>query len=113
MSNSPQPGWTTRCRIERVVDGDTLDVTVIRKIRVRLLECWAPEKTQPAGRESLEAIKQHEGEEAILFIPTESDTLDEIMTFGRVLGHVWLTGDDRSLSERQVEQGHATKEKVK
>jgi len=40
---TPSLGWTTRASIERVIDGDTLDVTICRRVRVRLLDCWAPE----------------------------------------------------------------------
>ena len=41
---APDPGWTTRGVISRVIDGDTVEVEITRKIVVRLRDCWAPEK---------------------------------------------------------------------
>ena len=33
---APDPGWTTRGVITRVIDGDTVEVTIKRTLRVRL-----------------------------------------------------------------------------
>lgn len=112
----PAHGWSTPCLIDRVIDGDTIEVTVTRKLRVRLLDCYAPEvkgAEKPQGVKSSDHLKALAlGATGTLFIPTEdARNMGDILTLGRVLGHVWIDGSDLSLSELQVQSGHATKEK--
>jgi endonuclease YncB( thermonuclease family) len=116
MSKAPESGWSTPAVVTRVIDGDTLEVEIRRTVRVRLLDCWSPEsRTRNAAekRRGL-AAKAHleqlaAGRPCQLQIPTAGDgQLLELITLGRFLGRVWIEGDDRSLSERQVEAGHAT-----
>lgn len=103
----------------RVIDGDTVDVEVTRTIRVRLLDCWAPESRtrnkaeKAAGLESKEALKRWiEGQPVTLHIPTHSGDIAEALTMGRVLGHLWSKGGD-NVSESQVCLGFATRKKAK
>jgi endonuclease YncB( thermonuclease family) len=121
---APEYGWTTPARVLRVIDGDTLEVEVRRVVRIRMLDCWAPEsKADPrvpaderetqkalglASKASLEKVAQDQ--EVIVRIPTRSDVdISHVFTLGRVLGHVWLQkSPEESLSERQVRLGHAT-----
>lgn len=120
----PAPSWTTPAKVIRVIDGDTLEMELRHTIRVRLLDCWAPEsKSDPRLPESDRsaakarglAARQHlrdlcEGREVILHVPTDgSGDLSRIWTLGRVLGRVWVDGVE--VSERQVEGGFATREK--
>lgn len=120
----PEPSWTTKAIVTNVVDGDTIDVEIRRAIRVRLLDCWAPEthmdgrlpeakqaaekKAGLKAKEDLKALAL--GKPVILQVPTSEDLLKST-TMGRVLGRVWLEGDDESLSEKQVKSGNATKVK--
>ncbi len=120
----PSPGWTTQARCLRVVDGDTLEVEVRRVIRVRMLDCWAPEsKIDPrvpegsqtaeklAGQSAKENLRRlAEGRDLIVQIPSGEDVAKSI-TMGRWLGHVWVEGDGESLAEKQVKGGFA--ERVK
>ena len=39
----PPLGWTTLALPLRAVDGDTLDLALIKVLRARLVNCWAPE----------------------------------------------------------------------
>ena len=39
----PPEGFTTKATVVRVIDGDTVDVSITRRLRVRLQDCWAPE----------------------------------------------------------------------
>lgn len=114
----PPVGLTTPCRVLEVYDGDTITVELRIPIRVRLLDCWAPEvKTKDVTEKQL-GIKSREhlvslaqGKEATMFIPFVGvERLDGVFTFGRVLAHVWVDG--QSLSESQVEAGHATVRKT-
>ena len=52
-------------------------------------------------------------DELRVFIPTqEASSLKDVMTFGRVLGQLWLDAESGlSVSELMVYAGHATKEK--
>lgn len=111
----PIPGWATTCELDRVIDGDTIDVRVSRVIRVRLLDCWAPETRDPGGPESTENLKcLLVGGQLTLMIPVDSGDVQDIWSFGRALGWVWSTADaDRSVNELQVIQGHATTGKVR
>lgn len=111
----PIPGWATTCELDRVIDGDTVDVRVSRVIRVRLLDCWAPEKRDPGGPESTANIARLLGDgELTLLIPSDGDEVKDILTFGRALGWIWSKADaDLSVNELQVIQGHATAEKIR
>lgn len=118
----PQPGWTTPVQVSRVIDGDTIEVVVQRKIHVRLLDCWAPEtRTRDLAEKArgLDAkvaletiIEKHDGGSLTLFIPSgQGQDLSEVFTFGRVLGRLWLP-NGREVSRLMVEAGHATSEKT-
>jgi endonuclease YncB( thermonuclease family) len=120
----PQPAWTTPAKVLRVIDGDTLEIEVRRVIRVRMLDCWAPEsKLDPrlpeaqreAEKQAGQAAKANlqrlaDGREVIVQIPGDVD-LAKAITMGRWLGRVWLKGDGESLSEKQVKGGFATVKK--
>ena len=124
LQQPPEPSWTTKAVVTNVVDGDTVDVEIRRTIRVRLIDCWAPEthmdgrlpeakqaaekKAGMKAKEDLKALAL--GKPVILQVPTSEDLLKST-TMGRVLGRVWLEGDDESLSEKQVKSGNATREK--
>lgn len=124
LQQPPEPSWTTRGEVIAVHDGDTLTIRVTRDIRVRLLDAWAPETKvdnrlpesqraaeKAAGIKSRDALTALAlGKPVILQVPTSEDLLRST-TMGRVLGRVWLEGDDESLSEKQVRNGNATKEK--
>jgi len=122
----PPTGLTTRVTVTRVIDGDTVEVEIRHRVRVRLLDCWAMEsKSDPrlpeqgreaakarglAARDNLKALC--DGREVILHVPTDgSGDVSKLWTMGRVLERVWVDGSDKSLSELQVEAGHATTEK--
>lgn len=137
VGKSPPPeGWTTRCHIVRVIDGDTAEVEVRRKFIVRFEECWSlekklvlPKNPTPAQIKSAEELKKRglaakahlqalaEGCDAIVSIAASEDgQLQDVLTLDRVMGELWLLRsdgkpDDESLSEMQVKAGHATKVK--
>lgn len=124
LEKHPQPGIVLRGIVTETHDGDTITISVTHRIRVRLLECWAPEITKdsrlPESKQAAEkaagiASREHLkglslGKEVVLQIPADEDLL-KATTMGRVLGTVWLDGADKSLNEIQVESGHATREK--
>ncbi len=116
----PQPGWTTEAKVLRVIDGDTLELAVTRKLRVRLLDCWAPETRtrdlleKAAGiraREFLQTLLESQGGAVTAFFPAgEGQDLAGSFSFGRLLGRVYLS-DGREISAVMVEAGLARSEK--
>ena len=117
MTKAPQLGLTARATLKNVVDADTIDVTVHLPARIRLLDNWSPELKTPEGKEAKAYLVQllGQGHSLIVFIPTEhADNLNDLLTFGRVLGHVWSSPDaEESISEILVRMGYATMEKEK
>jgi len=117
----PLPGIVHSCEIVRVLDGDTVEISITSTAVVRLLDCWAPEvhrtddpTEKPRGllsKAHLESLVKP-GAKAVVQIPfSERGRFGDDMTMGRVLGNVWLVGQEKSLSEMQVQSGHARKTK--
>jgi endonuclease YncB( thermonuclease family) len=118
LANRPEPAWTTDAYLVEVYDGDTLTVEVRRRIKVRLLDCWAPEiRTRDraekvrgfASRAHLRSLVKP-GDKLTLSVPGGED-LGKRFSFGRILGRVWADGSPGDLSSQQVAAGHATKTK--
>ncbi len=107
-------GLVAKCDILEVYDGDTVTVELRIPLRVRLLECWAPEirTRDPVEKLHGEASRDHLrsialNKEGLIHVPWEdAKRVDNVFTFGRVLAHIWVDGV--SLSEQQVAQKHAT-----
>lgn len=116
-SAEPNPQVTLPCRVTEVYDGDTVTVEITLPIRVRLLDCWAPEirTTDPVEKQAGFKSRDHlsklaEGKTGTLMIPLAgADRFDDVITLGRVLGYIWVDGKDISAEQRKA--GHATKEK--
>jgi endonuclease YncB( thermonuclease family) len=84
-SEPPPLGVTSRGTVVRVVDGDTVDLQLTYKIRVRLDNCWAPEKNTEKGKKAHEDLDVLAlGRTCILHVPTvEARSLADVFTFGR------------------------------
>lgn len=114
----PPYGLCLPCRVRRVIDGDTVEVSLPGSDRIwpiRLLDCWAPERNTVEGQAAKafaqRVVDEAEGELS-LYVPAPEDgfRLLEILTMGRLLGHIYV-GTEDTLSEIMVRSGHATKEK--
>jgi endonuclease YncB( thermonuclease family) len=134
--DAPEPGWTTAGKVAAVIDGDTVDVEIVRRIRVRLSDCWAPESRldsqikDPEKRDAAKRLgqvaKAHlqilaQGRQCRLVIPTaiQADGITQdpatSLTLGRAIGEVWIEGPDGkwvSLSDVMVAAGHAGRTKA-
>lgn len=116
---TPSPGYTLTGEIVDVYDGDTLTVEYKFRTKVRLLNCWAPEirtkdlTEKEAGLKSAAHLREFaDCRSCVVHIPTgDAKNLADIMTFGRVLGFVYVDGEN--LSKYQTDEGFATKEKQK
>jgi endonuclease YncB( thermonuclease family) len=117
LGSAPQPGWVTTAKVVEVYDGDTVTVEIRKQLRVRLLDCWAPEIRTRDEQVKADGIKSRdhlrrliEQKEVILSIPARS-RIGDSFSFDRALGRIYLGGKD--VSALQVEAGYATKEKPK
>ena len=89
-------------RVVKVVDGDTIRVRTDQGIRsVRLDSIDAPEKRQPGGKASRQALQ------ALLPVNSEVDILDlGEDRYQRMLGQIYLP-DGTNLNSAQVRTGNA------
>lgn len=112
---APAQYWVFRASLDRVVDGDTIDLTLdvgmhARRIeRIRLLGVNAPEsrgESREAGLASKAFVVQW-------FVDAGSDPWPLIIqttksdVFGRYLGAVWRVSDGASLNDDLLTSGNA------
>lgn len=112
------PQIVVPCEVVEVYDGDTVTVRLTINVRVRLLDCWAPEVKTKDGTEKAYGIHAREtlkelvdGEKCLLTVPLENvDRLDDVFTFGRVLGDLRLL-NGLDAADEMVRMGAAAREK--
>jgi micrococcal nuclease len=110
-----------RAIINRVVDGDTVDVDidlgfniVLTNERVRIMGIDTPESrtSDPVekvfGLAAKERLKELLGKESILKTEVSKDGEDMKGKFGRILGD-FLTDDGRRVTDIMIEEGHCVR----
>lgn len=99
--------------VERVIDADTVEVTLQVKFHVRILDCWAAEKNTPEGREAIKFASTlvKRGDNVVVNLPLAKSGLPAI-SFNRVVGSI-ITADGLDFGATLVNSGHATKSKPK
>ena len=109
--------YTYNAKVERVVDGDTVDALVDlgfdtwKKVRIRLngIDAWESRTRDLEEKEKGLAAKQY------LIQQLESNDNKFILVshgvgkFGRCLGELFLQEDGWSLNEMLITEGHAVK----
>ena len=105
-----------QARLERVVDGDTVDLMVdcgygiytLQRFRLAGIDCpelrRGSEEQKAAGRAAKEFVEELLGQYDKLFIVTEKDKKDG---FGRYIAHLYNITGEVYLNELIVLQGHA------
>lgn len=118
MNTHPPYGLCLPATVVRVIDGDTLVVSFgsERKWHVRLIDCWCAERNTEEGKRAKKTAEEFvKGKEVSVYIPVQEDPknlLSEILSMGRVLGHVYV--DERTtLAHLLVTAGVASKEKTR
>ena len=108
-------------KINRVVDGDTIDVTIdlgfdlFKKERVRVADVDTPEKRtrdleeKALGLDATNWIKKHldsaiAGEEDLII---RTELVGGMGKYGRLLGWLYIGDDEVSLNEKMIEEGYA------
>lgn len=108
---APKPQLTLEAELDRVIDGDTLVVTVPLRIHVRLPDCWAPELSTRGGQESRMSLEEYcSGKSLILHVDLGDGgirSLGDLFSYERVIADVYAAGSDISASQYQVMTGHA------
>tara|TARA_Y100000310_G_scaffold161034_1_gene160907 strand:+ start:2365 stop:2721 length:357 start_codon:yes stop_codon:yes gene_type:complete len=113
----PPEGFTTKATVVRVIDGDTVDVIIERRMRIRLEDCWAPEtrtrdlEEKARGLEAKQFAKEKLlNQDVVVHIPADPEgEMKDVFTFGRAVGRVFLDGED--FSAIIVREGLATQTK--
>ena len=108
-------------KINRVVDGDTIDVTIdlgfdlFKKERVRIAGVDTPEKRtrdleeKALGIDATNWLKNHldsaiAGEEDLII---RTELVGGMGKYGRLLGWLYIGDDEVSLNEKMIEEGYA------
>jgi endonuclease YncB( thermonuclease family) len=108
-------------KINRVVDGDTIDVTIdlgfdlFKKERVRVAGVDTPEKRtrdleeKALGIDATNWVKKHldsaiAGEEDLII---RTELVGGMGKYGRLLGWLYIGDDEVSLNEKMIEEGYA------
>ena len=107
--------------VNRVVDGDTIDVTIdlgfdlFKKERVRIAGVDTPEKRtrdleeKALGIDATNWLKNHldsaiAGEEDLII---RTELVGGMGKYGRLLGWLYIGDDEMSLNEKMIEEGYA------
>jgi micrococcal nuclease len=104
-------------KVIKVVDGDTIDAdidlgfSISLEKRVRLSGIDTPEsrttnlKEKALGLESKEWIKKAlEGAKDIIIKTEKPDSTEK---YGRIIGHLFINGQDTSLNNQMIDEGYA------
>jgi endonuclease YncB( thermonuclease family) len=107
----PKEGFTTKAKLLRVIDGDTIEVEVTRRFPLRLIHPEkrfnAPELSTKEGVEAKEFVEGYcyGASDITIFIPAGcSDVLTDINSFNRLLGEVWV--GNKNLVDVIMEHGY-------
>ncbi len=103
--------YTYKCKILRIVDGDTIDAEVdlgfrVRmEMRFRLLGINSPERFTEAGKRSSERLAELCPVGQIITVETKKDKQEK---FGRYLG-LFFTPDGTNVNQTMISEGHGVR----
>ena len=108
-----------RCKVVKIIDGDTVDVDIdlgfgvwLKKERIRMFGIDTPEsrtrdlEEKKYGNAAKEFITGMLNDEGGIVLKTKKDAEGK---FGRILGQLWRTTDfaEQSINDYMVEKHHA------
>jgi endonuclease YncB( thermonuclease family) len=110
----PPLGWTTPVKLVRVLDGDTVEVVVERKLIIRISDLWCEEIRGGTAKEKAVgfAAKSHaiklvtDAGQLVLHVPIEDNDFKDRLSMGRVVGK--LFADEQDIAISMIEDGHGT-----
>jgi len=94
--NPPEEGIAIQARVSRIIDGDTIEVSVEMPFRIRLLGVDVEEHNTTLGKEAIKFISQYLGKEVMVYVPINTANLLDATQLGRVLGQIWIDGKNLS-----------------
>jgi len=113
--------YTYRCKVVKIIDGDTVDVDIdlgfgvwLKKERIRMYGIDTPESRtrdldeKKYGLLAKEFITRMLDDEGGIILKTQKDAEGK---FGRILGELWRTTNyaDKSINEYMIEKHHAVR----
>lgn len=119
---APQPAMVMPCRVEKVRDGDTIEVVVETRYAIRLRDVWCHELHDDDEGRRYKAVRSMDkltqkclgkrGVCEIPFVTKDGELLiGKSITFDRWVGDVVLEGEPKSLATWMVDEGWAAKTK--
>jgi len=101
--SKPDAGLGTAVKLERVIDGDTVVVSVTRSFPVRIRGLRAPEHNQPGGPEATAALTKllNSGAELFIFIHHPDKYITGINSFDRVLADMYAA--DQNVAQWMID----------
>lgn len=105
--------WRYPAVVERVVDGDTLDLVITLgfgftlRDRCRLLGVDAAELKTSLGREAKTWVQARYKGEFVVLTTERRTAIDNRGKYGRILGTIYLPGEEESLNDALVRLGYA------
>lgn len=91
------------CRVVGVLDGDTLDCLISsgQKVRVRLAQIDAPEKSQDFGQRAKKLLSDLTYNKVVIL------SIENYDKYGRVIAEIFENADDVSVNYKMVKSGMA------
>lgn len=91
MNNKMENGWCSEAKVVRVVDGDTIELEVTRKFKLRLRDIDVYEKKTEKGEEAKKFVEKKILNKPIkVFIPSnQPEDLMDINSFSRLVGDLY------------------------
>jgi endonuclease YncB( thermonuclease family) len=109
--NVAPPGELLSASVVRVIDGDTVDVSLgVETVRLRLIGIDTPETKDPRkpvecfGREATQKAEELLNNQTVLLEADPSQ--DDRDIYGRLLRYIWLS-DSRLFNQEMIAQGYA------
>jgi micrococcal nuclease len=108
--------YNYRAKLDRVVDGDTIDVSVDlgfdtwKKVRVRMMGMNAPESRTRNLEEKARGLAAKDRLAEILELENEGKFIlvsHGVGKFGRCLGEILFEDSDISANQMMINEGHA------
>ena len=95
--NNIENGWGSDADITRVIDGDTIEVEVIRRFHIRLRDVDTPENNTLRGMKATNFVDRlladNSDARIQIFIPSnQAEKLMDINSFSRLVGDIYIDG---------------------
>jgi endonuclease YncB( thermonuclease family) len=91
-----EEGVCLDAKITRILDGDTVEVSVTIPMRIRLLGVDVAEKNTELGKKAIQFVSSFLNKDCKIYVPLNTKNLLDATQLGRVLGQIWIDGKNLS-----------------